>query len=334
VRNRAKLAYNAVAAWLDRHGPLPAPAARVKGMDLQLRMQDEAAARLRRLRHQQGALDLQSLETRAVFGGDAVVGLQADEPNRATQLIEDFMIAANGVVARYLESKARPSLRRVVRSPERWAKIAEVAAKLGEPLPAEPSSRALEAFLVKRHAADPLRFPDLSLVVVKLMGAGEYVVELPGQTPLGHFGLAVKDYAHSTAPNRRYPDLVAQRLLKAALAGSASPYAEAELQDIARRCTEEEDAANKVERRVQKSAAALLLESRVGESFDAIVTGASDKGTWVRILSPSVEGKLESGFEGLDVGDALRVELLRADVERGFVDFKRAAEGKGHERPR
>ena len=323
VRNRAKLAYNAVAAWLDGQAPLPEPAARVKGMDVQLRMQDEVATRLRHLRHQQGALDLQSLESRAVFGGDAVVGLQPEEPNRAKQLIEDFMIAANGVVARFLEGKARPSLRRVVRSPERWAKIAEVAATLGEALPAEPSARALEAFLLKRRAADPLRFPDLSLVIVKLMGAGEYVVELPGETPVGHFGLAVKDYAHSTAPNRRFPDLVTHRLVKAALGDSPAPYSVAELTQIAAHCTLQEGNVAKVERQVCKSAATLLLESRVGESFDGLITGAADKGTWVRIFNPPVEGRIVRGFQSLRVGDKVRVVLVHTDFDRGFLDFER-----------
>jgi exoribonuclease-2 len=323
VRNRAKLAYNAVAAWLDGQGPLPEPAGRVKGMDLQLRMQDEVAARLRRLRHQQGALDLQSLESRPVFGGDAVVGMEAEEPNRAKELIEDFMIAANGVVARFLEGKARPSLRRVVRSPERWAKIAEVAAKLGEALPAEPSARALEAFLLRRRAADPLRFPDLSLVIVKLMGAGEYVVELPGQPPVGHFGLAVKDYAHSTAPNRRFPDLVTHRLVKAALSDGLAPYSVAELAEIATHCTQQEGNVAKVERQVSKSAAALLLEGRVGESFEGVITGAADKGTWVRIFNPPVEGRIVRGFQSLRVGDQVHVVLVHTDFERGFLDFER-----------
>jgi exoribonuclease-2 len=315
VRNRAKLAYNAVAAWLDGQGPLPEPAGRVKGMDLQLRMQDEVAARLRRLRHQQGALDLQSLESRPVFGGDAVVGMEAEEPNRAKELIEDFMIAANGVVARFLEGKARPSLRRVVRSPERWAKIAEVAAKLGEALPAEPSARALEAFLLRRRAADPLRFPDLSLVIVKLMGAGEYVVELPGQPPVGH--------AHSTAPNRRFPDLVTHRLVKAALSDGLAPYSVAELAEIATHCTQQEGNVAKVERQVSKSAAALLLEGRVGESFEGVITGAADKGTWVRIFNPPVEGRIVRGFQSLRVGDQVHVVLVHTDFERGFLDFER-----------
>ena len=267
VHNRAKLAYNAVAAWLDGPGPLPEPAARVPGMDAQLRTQDEVAARLRRLRHERGALDLQSLESRPVFSGDTVVGLQADQPNRAKWLIEDFMIAANGVVARFLAGQARPSLRRVVRSPERWAKIVDKAAEYGESLPATPSAIALEAFLTRRRAADPLRFPDLSLVIVKLMGAGEYVVERPGEAPIGHFGLAVTDYAHATAPNRRFPDLVTHRLLKAALAGAPSPYGVDELDVLANHCTVQEGAAAKVERQVRKSAAALLLEAAGGREL-------------------------------------------------------------------
>jgi exoribonuclease-2 len=233
------------------------------------------------------------------------------------------MIAANGVTARYLASKKFTSLRRVVRIPKRWDRIIELAAERGSTLPREPDSKSLEQFLVSAKAADPLRFPALSLSVVKLMGAGEYVAELPGGSVAGHFGLAVKDYAHSTAPNRRYPDLITQRLLKAAMAGRSLPYENDELESLAKHCTEQEDAAEKVERQVTKSAAAMLLESRIGEQFDAIVTGASDKGTWVRLLHPPVEGKLESGFEGMDVGHGLRVQLVRTDVERGYIDFKR-----------
>jgi exoribonuclease-2 len=321
VHNRAKLAYNAVAAWLDGQGPLPEPAARVPGLDAQLRVQDGVAGQLRRLRHERGALDLQSLESRAVFSDDAVVGLAADKPNRAKWLIEDFMIAANGVVARYLSDNARPSLRRVVRSPERWAKIVDKAAEYGESLPAEPSAIALEAFLTKRRAADPLRFPDLSLVIVKLMGSGEYIVERPGEAPIGHFGLAVTDYSHATAPNRRFPDLLTHRLLKAALAGGPSPYSVEELGGLASHCTLQEGAAAKVERQVRKSAAALLLERRVGESFDGVITGAADKGTWVRVFDPPVEGRVERGTEVLRVGDKVRVRLLSTDFERGFIDF-------------
>ena len=227
------------------------------------------------------------------------------------------MIAANGVTARYLASKKFPSLRRVVRIPKRWDRIVELAAERGSTLPMEPDATALEQFLVAAKAADPLRFPDLSLSVIKLMGAGEYVVERPGDSVAGHFGLAVKDYAHSTAPNRRYPDLITQRLLKAAVAGRSLPYENDELEALAKHCTEAEDAAKKVERQVTKSAAAILLETRIGEQFDAIVTGASDKGTWVRLLHPPIEGRLESGFEGMDVGHRLRVQLVRTDVERG-----------------
>jgi exoribonuclease-2 len=233
------------------------------------------------------------------------------------------MIAANGVTARYLASKKFPSLRRVVRVPKRWDGIIELAAERGSTLPKEPDAKALEQFLVSAKAADPLRFPDLSLSVIKLMGPGEYVVELPGGSVAGHFGLAVEDYAHSTAPNRRYPDVITQRLLKAAVAGRSMPYENDELEALAKHCTEEEDAAKKVERQVTKSAAAMLLESRIGEQFDAIVTGASDKGTWVRLLHPPVEGRLESGFENMRVGDRLRVQLVSTDVERGYIDFKK-----------
>jgi exoribonuclease-2 len=211
----------------------------------------------------------------------------------------------------------------VVRTPKRWDRIVEIAGQKGFTLPRDPDSAALDKFLVKEKAADPARFPDLSLAVIKLLGAGEYLAELPGDTPPGHFGLAVNDYAHSTAPNRRYPDLITQRLLKAAIEALPSPYTYEELQVLANHCTEEEDAANKVERQVGKCAAALLLETRIGEQFDAIVTGASDKGTWVRPLSVPVEGKLLQGVEGIDVGDPIRVQLTSVDVERGFIDFKK-----------
>lgn len=323
VRNQAKLTYNGVAAWLGSRAPLPAAAVQVPGLDGQLVLQNQAAVRLRHLRHARGALDLQSLEARAVFTGDEVTGLRAEPPNAARQLIEEFMIAANGVVARFLAESRLPSLRRVVRSPERWNKIVDKAAELGETLPGEPSAPALEAFLVKRRAADPLRFPDLSLAIVKLMGAGEYVVELPGQLPVGHFGLAVNDYVHATAPNRRFPDLVTHRLVKAALANAASPYSKDELAALARHCTVQEGNAAKVERQVRKSAAALLLERQVGERFDGIITGAADKGTWVRIFEPPVEGRVERGAQGLRVGDKVRVRLLGTNFERGFIDFAR-----------
>jgi exoribonuclease-2 len=297
--------------------------AKIPGIDAQIRLQEDVSQRLRRLRYAHGALDLQTIEARAVFDGDEIRDLTVDEENQPRQLIEDFMIAANGVTARYLEDAGFAALRRIVRSPERWQRIVSVAAEHGFSLPEEPDSKALEAFLAARRKADPLRFPDLSLVIVKLMGAGEYVVELPGEEPVGHFGLAVRDYTHSTAPNRRYPDVITQRLLKAALARRSSPYSVSELNGLAVHCTEQEDAANKVERLVRKSAAALLLETRIGERFDGVVTGASEKGTWVRIFRPPVEGKVVRGYEGLEVGDKARVRLVSTNVEHGFIDFVR-----------
>ncbi|RPH42445.1 MAG: RNB domain-containing ribonuclease [Desulfobulbaceae bacterium] len=323
VRNQAKLAYNSVADWLDGKGPIPQGIETIKGLNENLRLQDRVAQKLKNLRHQHGALDLETLEARPVFDGDTLKDLVAEKKNRAKEIIEDFMIAANGVTARYLAAKKFPSLRRVVRTPQRWNRIIELAAERGEMLPEQPDAKALEKFLVSAKAADPLRFAGLSLSVIKLLGPGEYTVELPGGNTAGHFGLAVKDYTHSTAPNRRYPDLITQRLLKAALAGVPPPYETAELATLARHCTNQEDAVRKVERQVTKSAAAFLLESRIGEQFDAMVTGASTKGTWVRLLHPPIEGRLESGFEGLDVGRKLRVQLVSTNVERGFIDFKR-----------
>jgi VacB/RNase II family 3'-5' exoribonuclease len=324
VVNRAKLAYKSIAAWLDGTAT-PTPISAVPGIDQQLRIQDRVAQSMKARRHQNGALTLETIDARPVFDGDSLADLRADRKNRASELIEDFMIGANGVVAKYLAQKGVPSLRRVLRSPERWARIVELASNLGERLPAEPDARALEAFIGKRRQADPERFSDLSLSVVKLLGRGEYVLELPGQPVEGHFGLAVKDYTHSTAPNRRFPDLITQRLLKAVLLGAPVPYRNDELGELARHCTEQEDNATKVERQVRKSAAALLLAPRVGERFDAIVTGASTKGTWVRIVDPAAEGKVVRGYAGLDVGDRVTVELVGTDVERGFVDFARVA---------
>jgi VacB/RNase II family 3'-5' exoribonuclease len=325
VRNRAKLAYNSLAGWLEGNGSLPRGIAAVRGLDDNLRLQDRVARKLKVLRHESGALNLQTIEARPVFDGDEIKDLEAERRNRAKDIIEDFMIAANGVAARYLASKMFPSLRRVVRTPKRWDRIIELASERGFTLPTEPDSKALERFLTSAKTADPLRFPDLSLSVIKLLGSGEYVVELPGHRATGHFGLAVKDYSHSTAPNRRYPDLITQRLLKAALARGAWPYGNDELAVLAKHCTEQEDAVKKVERQVGKSAAAMLLESKIGERFDAIVTGASYKGTWVRLLHLPIEGKLVSGFKGMDVDNRLRVELIGTDVERGYIDFKSVA---------
>jgi VacB/RNase II family 3'-5' exoribonuclease len=323
VRNQAKLAYNSVAAWLEGKGPMPEAVAAVPGLADNLRLQDRVAQQLKALRHKHGALDFQTLEARPVFAGDKILDLQVDERNRAKEIIEDFMIAANGVTARFLQGKKVASLRRMVRSPKRWERIVEIAAQHNFKLPAQPDSKSLEGFLTAQKAADPLRFPDLSLAVIKLLGPGEYVVEAPDEAVPGHFGLAVKDYTHSTAPNRRFPDLITQRILKAALEGSLLSYSRDELTELARHCTQKENDANKVERLVTKSAAAMLLSSRIGDRFDAICTGAADKGTWVRIFHPPIEGRLLYGFEGVDVGDRLKVQLIRTDVEKGHIDFKK-----------
>jgi VacB/RNase II family 3'-5' exoribonuclease len=323
VVNRAKLAYNSVAAWLAGTAPAPARLAAVAGLDEQLRVQDKVARALKRVRHARGALDLDTVEARPVFDGELLKDLRAEESNRAKELIEDFMIAANGVTANYLASEGLPSLRRVLRTPERWDRIVQLAVGAGDRLPDAPSAQALNEFLIRRRQADPARFPDLSLAVIKLLGRGEYALESPGQKTQGHFGLAVSDYTHATAPNRRFPDVIMQRLLKAALAHRPAPYADDELRSIADHCTTQEDNAAKVERQLRKSAAALLLSSRIGQRFDAIVTGVSDKGTWVRISAPAAEGKVVKGFEGIDIGDRVRVALVDTNVERGFIDFER-----------
>lgn len=325
VRNQAKLAYNSVAAWLDGIGPMPEAIVAVEGLEENLRLQDRTAQKMKQLRQAHGALSFESRETKSIFAGDSVSRLETEKPNRAKDLIADFMIAANGVTARYLASKNFPSLRRVVRTPKRWDRIVEIASERGCTLPEEPDPKPLEEFLSKQQAADPLRFPDLSLAIIKLMGPGQYVANTPGESlPPGHFGLAVADYAHSTAPNRRYPDVITQRQLKAALAAQPAAYGRAELEMLAKHCTQEEDAAKKVERQVGKSAAALLLESQIGRQFDGIVTGAAAKGTWVRLLEPPVEGRLVRGFEGLKVGQTVRVQLVHTDVEQGFIDFAKA----------
>jgi exoribonuclease-2 len=333
VVNRAKLAYNSVAAWLDGKGPPPPALAAVAGMDQQLRIQDRVAQVLKRVRRAAGALALTTLEAQAVYEGAALIDLKPDEDNRAKELIEFFMVAANGIVAQFLEQHRSSSLRRVLRKPERWGRIVELARGLSETLPADPDARALSDFLAKRQQAAPAQFPDLSLSVVKLLGAGEYVLKRPGQPAEGHFGLAVDDYTHATAPNRRYPDVITQRLLKAALAGGQAPYGDDELRALGAHCTEQEGNAAKVERQVRKSAAALLLQGRIGQTFDALVTGASDKGTWVRISQPLAEGRVVEGFQGLDVGDQVRVRLLRTDVQRGFIDFARSADSAARRPP-
>jgi VacB/RNase II family 3'-5' exoribonuclease len=332
VRNAAKLAYPSVGAWLEAKGTMPAAIGAAPGLEANLRLQDGVAQRLRAGRLEHGALELETLETHARFEGDDLAGLSRDEPNRAKQLIEDFMITANGAIARFLKQHMFPIMRRVVRSPERWQRIVDIALTLNERLPAEPDAKALQQFLMRRRVADPLRFPDLSLSVIKLLGRGEYVASFPGQEVSGHFGLAVSDYTHSTAPNRRYPDLVTQRLIKAVLARQDAPYTRPQLEALAALCTEKEDHAQKVERLLRKAAAACLLSGRIGNAFDGLVTGAGPKGTWVRIFDPPAEGRLESGQEGLDVGDRVQVRLTHTDPERGFIDFARVAQVPALER--
>jgi len=328
VRNKVKLAYDAVSAWIDGHGALPVAAQAVPGMDVQLRVQDAVAQRLRARRHAQGSLEFETFQPRAVFEGERVVAIRQQEHNRARQLIEELMVAANICTAHFLMNRGGASLRRVVRSPERWAQIVVEARKYGEALPTQPDSAALEAFLAKRRRLDPLRFPDLSLVIVKLMGSGEYVVEQAHGRPVGHFGLALRDYTHSTAPNRRYPDLITLRLLKSLLRGEPAPYTPEELATLAVHCTRQEDAAKKVERQMRKSEAALLLESQIGQHFDGVVTGLNDSGTWVRIFTPPVEGRLVSGQAGLAIGQLVRVQLTETNVQRGFIDFALSAAGQ------
>ena len=334
VLNHAKLAYDALAAWLDGAGPLPPAAQAVPGLDAQLRLQDACAQVLRQRRTAQGALQFETFQPRADVEGEKVVGIHQQAHNRARQLIQEFMVATNICTAQFLERKGGLAMRRVVRSPERWARVVQVAEKYGHILPAAPDAKALEGFLEMRRAADPLRFPDLSLTIVQLMGAGEYVIEevAPGAPvdhsgtvaveDYGHFGLAIRDYAHSTAPNRRYPDLIAHRLVKAVLAGQSVPYTAAELRTLAEHCNRQESAARKVERSLRKSEAALFLQDKVGETFDAIVTGKNTRGTWVRTLAPPVEGMLQGAGPEVDVGARLRVQLLGTDVARGFIDFQ------------
>ena len=323
VQNKARLSYNSVAAWLDKKGPMPTEISSVKGMEESLRLQDVTAQKMRLIRHKHGALVFETVEANPVFSKDTLVDVIPNTSNRATEMIEDFMIAANSVTAKYLASMGYVSLRRVVSKPKRWDRIVSLVAEHGTTLPDQPDSLALAKFLVSSKKADPSRFPDVSLSVIKLLGSGDYVVQAPGKTGEGHFGLAVQSYTHSTAPNRRYPDLITQRILKAAISGNPSPYSVEELKSLAKRCNTTENSANKVERQMVKSAAAILLEKKIGEQFDAIVTGAAAKGTWVRITNPPLEGRLSRGFKALDVGDSLRVQLISTNVERGFIDFKR-----------
>jgi len=321
VHNRAQLAYPSMGAWLAGTGPAPAKVAASAELAAQLKLQDEAAQRMLDSRYQHGALDLETIETRPIMLAEEAVEIARLEKNRATSLIEEFMVAANGVIARIFDTSNVASIRRVVRTPKRWDRIVEVAAKLGGALPSAPDSKALNDFLLAQKQKDPDRFPDLSLAVVKLMGPGEYVLVKPDEVSPGHFGLAVQDYTHSTAPNRRFPDVVTQRLLKAWLARAQQPYSEGDLNAIAERCTDMENAARKVEREMQKRIAAVVLHPRIGQSFRAVVTGVNNYGTFVRTFDPHVEGMLVRGGKGLDVGDRLTVTLIATDPERGFIDF-------------
>jgi exoribonuclease-2 len=320
VQNRAKLAYSKVGAWLEGAG---APPVGGEPIAAQVKLQDRAAQRLRAARHQHGALELETIEARTVVEGGHVVDLEIQHKNRAKELVEDLMIAANGATAKYLESRGLSSIRRVVSVPKRWDRIVELAASLGCKLPDAPDSKALADFLAARKRAQPDTFAELSLSVVKLIGPGEYALQRAIDPDRGHFGLAVEDYAHSTAPNRRYPDLVTQRLLKAATTGTPPPYSDDELAQIAAHCTERENAARKVERTMRKIAAAELLSTRIGQTFPAIITGVTPKGTFARLLQPPAEGRIVRGERGLDVGDHVHVRLLATEPERGFIDFAR-----------
>ncbi|MBU3613242.1 RNB domain-containing ribonuclease [Polynucleobacter sp. MG-27-Goln-C1] len=321
VRNQSQLAYDAVSAWLEDKGPMPDGVKRISGLESQLKAQDELAQKLRVLRHEKGSLEFDIFQPRASFVNDEIAEISQQAHNRARQLIEEFMIATNGCTSRFLAEAGIYSMRRVVRSPERWLRIVQVAADRGYKLPKEPDSQALEVFLAKEHRSDPVRFPDLSLIIVKLMGSGEYIVEKPKGHAVGHFGLAVSDYMHSTAPNRRYPDLITLRLIKSVLFGQKPPYSTDELKALALHCTIQEDVSKRVERQVRKSEAALLLSSRIGQYFDGIVSGANEKDTWVRIFNPPVEGKLVHSSKDLTVGHLVRVKLIYTHVERGFIDF-------------
>ena len=323
VRNHAKLAYESLAAWLEGTGPIPAEVKKIEGLSENIKLQDKVAQKLKELRQEHGALELETFEASPIFEGDTLSEMKVEEKNRAKNLIEDFMIAANGSTARFLSGKKFPSLRRVVRTPKHWERIIELAAGYKFSLPEKADSRSLSEYLKFVKQNDPEHFSDMSISVLKLLGSGEYVVDKDGSTAPGHFGLAVKDYTHSTAPNRRYPDLVTQRLLKSAISGHPIPYSTEQLEQIASHCTLKEDDVRKVERQVEKSANAMLLQSRIGEVFEAIVSGASSKGTWIRLFHPHVEGKLVIGFNGLKVGDKLKASLKHVDIGAGFIDFER-----------
>jgi len=318
VRNREKLAYNNISDWLETQKPLPNLSQEIHE---QLRLQDQIARLIQDFRNRQGALNFETIEILPIMKDNTPVGLAAAVHNRAHQLIENCMIAANASLSKYLELQGIPTLKRIVREPKRWGRIVELARGLKASLPAEPDAKALQSFLIKQRQDNPSQFSELSLSIIKLIGRGEYILSSPGQISPGHFDLALQDYAHTTAPNRRYPDLIMQRLLKSHLNGQAIPYQTQELSAIASHCTQKEDDATKVERHLKKSAAAVVMMTQIGKKFQAMVTGASEKGTWVRLKNPPIEGKLIKGYANLDVGDTLEVELIAVDIAQGHIDF-------------
>ncbi|HWQ66987.1 MAG TPA: RNB domain-containing ribonuclease [Methanospirillum sp.] len=326
VSNKAKLIYEIVGEWLEGALPLPDSIKNVSGLEEQLNLQNEAALNLKKYRRNQGALDLETLEAHVVMENEVVKDLIVQRQNMARCIIEEFMVAANGAMVDYLGTAGVPMIQRIVRTPKYWEEIRLVAASYDEKLPGEPDSIALGKFLTKRRIADPGRFPDLSLTIVKLMGSGEYVAYVPGKMPIGHFALAVTDYTHGTAPNRRYVDLIIQRLLKSVLDREKSPYRLRELEDQAEWLTGREKGSKKVERFMHKAAAAMLLHDKAGEVFDAYVTGASEKGTYVRLLTIPVEGRVMHGEHGLRVGQKVSVKLIKTDPENGFIDFEKIAQ--------
>jgi len=321
VHNHAKLAYNGVSAWLDEKGPMPTPIENTPGMADQIRLQDTIAQILAKNRHSKGALSLETIEGQTVFSNNEPVAITPTQINRGRILIENFMVLANTISSKFSEAHQIPSIQRVVTVPKRWDKIREIATDHNTNLPLTPDPVALEKFLVEQKQADPISFPDLSLTIIKLLGNGEYRVLLPGNASPGHFGLALRDYSHSTAPNRRFPDLITQRLILATLAKQSLPYTLNELNGLADHCTQKEDDAQKVERQMRKSAAAIVLSTQIGKEFDGIVTGVNEKGTWVRIFNPPVDGKLLKGIARVDVGDRIRVKLIHTDIRAGYIDF-------------
>jgi VacB/RNase II family 3'-5' exoribonuclease len=323
VSNKAKLIYEQVGDWLEGNGPVPDPVGNVPGMEEQLRLQDETAQRLRQYRLQQGALDLDTIEAQAVMAGGSVRDIVVRRQNRAHSIIEEFMVAANGCMVDYLGKAGTPMIQRVVRTPKNWPGIVSTAAGYHEPLPGQPDSKALSLFLLKQKEKDPDHFPDLSLTIVKLLGPGVYITLAPGDSPLGHFALAVTDYTHATAPNRRYVDIINQRLLKSVLAGGTTPYTTEELDANADWLTDREKSSKKVERFMRKAAAAVLLGERIGDSFEALVTGVTEHGTYARLIAPPAEGRIVRNERGLKIGDKIRVRLVKTDPYNGFIDFER-----------